>query len=161
MILAPKHSPKMTLAPTYTSALLVIHPSYSENQHTLTAQMGLYCDSRKHERTFIQSLRGMGGWIATISVGLVADSFGRKICMVISLISLNLSFLSTMTYNLGLIVGVITHNISCFMISEFLEGIGNKFIFAISLIYMTRFLRKRMYESITNVWYIIGYLFAY
>jgi hypothetical protein len=43
------------------------------------------------------------------------------------------------------------------MISEFLEGIGNKFIFAISLVYMTRFLRKRMYESITNVWYIVGY----
>lgn len=57
--------------------------------------MHLYCDGRKEERTFIQSLRGIGGWVGTILVGIIADNFGRKICMIISLIALNVSFLST------------------------------------------------------------------
>ena len=65
-----------------------------DNKHTLTAQMGLFCNE-KHERTFIQSLRGIGGWIGTILVGIIADNFGRKLCMMISLISLNISFLCT------------------------------------------------------------------
>lgn len=75
-----------------------VHHTYlevdlSENQHTLTVKMGLYCDVRKHERTFIQSLRGIGGWAGALSVGFIADSYGRKICMLISLVSLNVSFI--------------------------------------------------------------------
>ena len=47
------------------------------------------------------------------------------------------------TTKIVLIIGAIFNFQESFMISEILEGIGNKFIFSISIIYMTRFLKKK------------------
>jgi hypothetical protein len=54
--------------------------------------MHLYCGANKLRRNLIQSFRGIGGWVGTFSVGIIADIFGRRVCMIISLSILNLSF---------------------------------------------------------------------
>ena len=82
--------------------------------------MKLYCGGNKLRRNLIQSFRGIGGWVGTFTVGIVADIYGRKVCMIISLLALNLSFTCKLNDKIVLIFGAIFDFQESFMISEIL-----------------------------------------
>jgi MFS family permease len=50
---------------------------YLENTETLTAQLQLYCDNRKEDRTLIQTAQGIG-MVLAIFFSYFIDRFGKK-----------------------------------------------------------------------------------
>jgi MFS family permease len=69
---------------------------YLENPETLTAQLQLYCDDRKEDRTLIQTAQGIG-MVLAIFFSYFIDRFGKKYIFCASIMLLVLACICNLT----------------------------------------------------------------
>ena len=94
-----------------------------ENDYTITAYAGLYCD-KQTDRALIQSFLYMGSVIGLFVMNVVSDTKGRKFGFMIAMTTATIGIFSNKKFYLVNIIGAYSHAVWMMAGAQMMCGFG-------------------------------------